>query len=227
MNSFIWKGKDSYLDFGIVINVLSPNTKPEKKVQEIEIQGRDGDLTIDENSYKPVVVTMTCTLSDMSRIEDVKAWLDGYGNITFNWQSSRYYNAKFINKIDISQSLESLGEFPLIFKIQPFAYATINPLITLTVGGSVTNPGTVNSKPLIKVYGTGSINLTINGKTIYLTSVVSYVAVDSGLMNCYKDTVLKNNNMLGDFPDFIPGVNAISWTGTVTKIEITGNWRYL
>ena len=31
----------------------------------------------------------------------------------------------------------------------------------------------------------------------------------------------------GGFPVLLPGRNAVSWTGSVTKIEIRPNWRYL
>lgn len=36
-----------------------------------------------------------------------------------------------------------------------------------------------------------------------------------------------NSAMSGDFPVLLPGRNAVSWTGSVTKIEIRPNWRYL
>ena len=33
--------------------------------------------------------------------------------------------------------------------------------------------------------------------------------------------------MNGEFPVLKPGANAISWTGTVTKVVVKPNWRYL
>lgn len=36
-----------------------------------------------------------------------------------------------------------------------------------------------------------------------------------------------NGNMTGDFPTLLPGQNAISWSGNVTRLEIQPNWRYL
>ena len=80
---------------------------------------------------------------------------------------------------------------------------------------------------MIKIYGAGAIDLSINGNVIHLTNVVDYVTVDASLMDAYKDTLLKNNDMIGDFPELIVGENTVSWTGTVTSIEITPNWRYL
>ena len=228
MYSFVWKNKDSYLDFGIVINQRPPTVRAEKNVQEPEVPGRDGDLTVDDGTYKPITLPFICTLLDTSNLDAVLFWLDGYSDLILSWQNDRYYKAKMINRIDIVRSLEILGEFPLLFKAQPFGYALNNDLITLLATPStVTNTATKDSKPVIKVYGTGMIDLIVNGSTIHLTNVVGYVTIDSDLMDCYKDTLLKNNDMTGDFPELVVGENAVSWTGTVTSVEITPNWRFL
>lgn len=227
MYSFIWKNKDSYLDFGITINKRPPVVRAEKNVQEIEVPGRDGDLTVDDGTYKPITLPFVCTLLDTSNLDEVMYWLDGYSDLILSWQNDRSYKAKMINRIDITQSLKTLGEFPLIFKAQPFASIINNPLITITVPGNITNLGTHASNPIIKVYGNGAIDLTINGSVIHLTNVVEYVTIDADLMDCYKDTLLKNSDMSGDFPEFVVGENTISWTGTVTSILITPNWRWL
>jgi len=227
LDSFIWKNQNSYLDYGIVITEKPSDSKAEKNVDEIPIPGRDGDLTFDYGTYKPLPSTLICTLLDDNNIDAVKSWLDGYDKLIFSWRPGRYFDAKLINRIDIAQTLAAFGEFPLIFKTQPHVYAVNNSLITLTAAGSIFNPGSYKSKPVIKIYGTGAINLTINGNVINLTNVVAYVTVDSELMDCYKDTDLKNNYMAGEFPELLPGENIISWTGTVTKIEITPNFRWL
>jgi len=62
---------------------------------------------------------------------------------------------------------------------------------------------------------------------VNLTNVSEYVTINSDLMDCYKDTLLKNNDMNGEFPVLIVGNNTISWTGIVTKVEITPNFRYI
>lgn len=227
MDSFIWKNQDSYLDYGIVINTKPPLVRAEKNVDEIEVPGRDGDLTIDYATYKPITFPFVCTLLDDSNIDNVMTWLDGYSDLTLSWQNDRSYKAKMINRIDISQSLETFGEFPLLFKAQPFALMLNSPLITLTTAGSIYNGGTCKSKPVIKVYGTGLIDININDTYVRLTNVVDYVTIDSDLIDCYKDAVLKNNDMLGDFPVLEVGNNDVQWIGTVTKIEVTPNFRYL
>jgi len=227
MNSFIWKNKDSYLDYQIIINRLPALIKAERNVEEFEIQGRDGDLTIDYETYKPIIFTLECTVVDEDKMENIKSWLNGFSNLIFSWRSDKYYKAKMINRIDISESMDSLGEFPLLFKCQPHAYSLRNDIITLNAPATIYNGGGSISNPIITIYGTGAITLTINSKDVILTNVVDYVTIDSELMDSFKDTVLKNNDMLGEFPELIKGSNIISWTGTISKVEITPNWRYL
>ena len=44
----------------------------------------------------------------------------------------------------------------------------------------------------------------------------------------HKDDENKNNSFTADdFPVFEVGANEISWTGTVERIEIQPNWRWL
>ena len=227
MNSFIWQGKDSYEDFGIVINKLPPETVPESDIETIEIVGRDGDLTIDNNAKKSYTLPMECTLLDFTRIDEVKTWLiGGSGDLIFNWQGYKH-EARLNNKIDIAQSLDVMGEFQLIWKVQPYKKSISNSIITLTSAGTIYSSGSANSKPIIKVFGTGAITLTINGNVVSLTNVSEYITLDSEMMDCYKGTQLMNNYMSGEFPLLAVGNNVFSWTGTVTKVEITPNFRYL
>ena len=44
--------------------------------------------------------------------------------------------------------------------------------------------------------------------------------VDSG-------TTGMNNAMSGDFPILLPGANAISWAGNVSRVVVEPHWRYL
>lgn len=226
MKSFTWKNKDSWLDYGIVIQEKPPMPVPERNADEIEVPGRDGTLIIDYETYKSITFSLVCSLTE-DNLDDVKAWLTGFSDLIFSWQPDRYYKAENINRIDIAQATENYGEFPILFKAQPFANSLANDVITIAAPGTISNPGTAESEPIIKVYGTGNIDLTINTATMHLTNVADYVTIDSVLQDAYKDTVLKNSDMLGEFPVLAPGDNAISWTGTVTKIEITPNWRWL
>ena len=214
-------------DMGILVNELPPIIKAPRDIDKIIIPGRDGFLTEDLKTYGGTVKPCECTILDITMVDQVLAWLDGSGEVIFSNQLDRKYQACIINQIPFNRIIRKWYKFIVIFDCQPLALMLDNPVITLTAPGSIYNGGTYKSRPGIKVYGTGTIDLSINGSTIHLTNVVDYVTIDSGLMDCYKDTLLKNGDMAGDFPELIVGENIISWTGTVTSVLITPNWRYL
>lgn len=223
---FIWKGM-STLDKNIIVNRLPAIMKAERSVQKIEVPGRHGFLTIDDRTYKGKIKVVEATLKN-GNIDDVASWLTGEDEVIFSNEPDRKYKAVIISQIDFNKILtDRFKKFTVIFDCQPFAYAVDNNVITLTAPGTIYNPCTAESEPIITVYGSGDITLTINGENIYLYNVTDYVTIDSMLMDAYKDTILKNNDMLGEFPELIPGENSISWTGNVAKIEITPNWRWL
>lgn len=223
---FIFKNISS-LDMGMLVNELPPITKPARDINKVGIPGRDGFLTEDLDTYQGTVKPAECTLLDFTMLDQVISWLDGSGEVIFSNQPDRKYQASIINQIPFTRFARKWRKFVVIFDCQPFARMIDNNIITLTAPSAIYGAGTRESRPIIKVYGTGAISLTINSKTIQLTNIVEHVTIDSELTDCYKNTVLMNNNMNGDFPTLQVGTNTISWTGTVTKIEITPNWRWL
>jgi len=222
---FIWKGINS-LDMGIMVTKLPPYERPQANIDKKVVPGRDGFLTEDDGTYAEVLKPCECVLDD-GNVRELGEWLTGTGEVILSNDPDMKYKATIINKIPLTKIIPTLHEFIVQFDCQPYAHEAIQELITLTSANTLVNPRTASCKPVIKVFGTGTIVLTIGAWNIYLYNVVDYVTIDSTLMDAYKDTVLKNNDMAGDFPEFVPGENPISWTGTVTKVEITPNWRWL
>ncbi|MGX6992143.1 hypothetical protein ACWN8M_11005 [Pseudolactococcus reticulitermitis] len=100
-------------------------------------------------------------------------------------------------------------------------------ILNRTSSGVVTNSGGVYSLPRIKVFGTGTRTLTINGKPIVLNLLQDYLILDSDLKECYYGDIAQNNYMTGDFPIFNIGNNQVTLGTGITKIEIEPRWRYL
>lgn len=97
---------------------------------------------------------------------------------------------------------------------------------------SITNPTVFESRPDIKLYGSGAVMLNISSGSITTSWTISaineYIEIDSELMNCFKDTVLKNDTVKGaEFPVLKPGACTINCTGDVTRIEIIPRWSCL
>lgn len=221
---FIYKNICS-IDKNIIVNKLPAPERPQADIDKIAVQGRDGFLTVDNGTYQGTVKSCECSL-DNGNIDNISSWLTGSGEVIFSNESDKKYKATIINKIPFSKIVPTFHTFIIQFECQPYKYSINSNIITLKTAGTILNNGAL-SKPVITMYGTGSIDLSINNNTIHLKNVADYVTIDSELMDCYKDTVLKNNDMLGEFPLFQNGSNYISWTGTVNRLEINPNWRWL
>ena len=211
----------------LMVNKLPPILKAQKNIEKIEIEGRDGFLTIDKNSYKGIPKPIECTIMDLEQLDFICNWLDGTGEVIFSNEPDKIYKATIINQIEFKKIAWVFHSLLIQFDCQPHKYSITNEIITLKSAGTLYNSGGTISKPIIVIYGTGNITLMINSQTIKLTNIDGYVTINSDLMDCYKDTLLKNNNMDGDFPVLEIGENHISWSGTVTRVEITPNWRFL
>lgn len=91
------------------------------------------------------------------------------------------------------------------------------------IGKEFLNEGTFESEPVIKVYGSGDIKLKINNENIIIKKVDGYVTIDCVLRDAYKDYVLKNGDMIGEFPVFKVGENDIEFSGNVSRMEVRVN----
>ena len=222
---FIFNNIDSK-DY-LIINKLPSIFKAERNIEKIEVEGRDGFLTIDDETYKGAIKSVECTIKDLKDIDFLCNWLNGGGEVIFSNEPEKIYKAVIINQIEFKKVFVNFHSFLIQFEVQPHKYSIGNEIITLESVGTIFNSGSANSKPIIKVFGTGAITLVVNGFGVVLTNVIDYVTIDSDLQDAYKDSLLMNNYMTGEFSELIPGTNTISWTGTVSRLEIIPNFRWL
>jgi len=224
MPYFTFKGVEStpYL----IVNRLPDIIKPKADVDVYEIEGRDGFLTHNKGTYRGYIKKVECSLKNLCHIDYITSWLDGSGDLILSNEPEKIYKATVINQIDIGRISRIFYSFIVIFEVQPFKYINVQNVV-LTEPGTIHNPGTCPSLPLIKVTGTGNVTLTINGVDIELSDVSPEIIIDSDLLDCYRGTTNLNNQMVGKFPSLKVGENTISWTGNVTQVEIEPRWRYI
>ena len=241
MTYFTYNGRSS-ADFGLHIEKKDVFSAPEYDAEFISIPGRSGDIINPNRRSANIKVTYTVFLARKntaalaSVLRDIKGWLysepDRYHEITDSYDAEYFRYGVISGSLDIEEQLNKVGSFTVTFNCKPFKYSyegqqTIaegNPRLT------VTNPTTFDSRPYIKIYGSGTVRLMImpdgQGTTTWVISDVDeYIEIDSELMNCFKDTVLKNDTVKGaGFPVLKPGVCTINCTGDVTRIEIIPRW---
>lgn len=226
---FTFKGINS-LDMGVIMLKAPSIYKPTKRVNEIEIAGRNGVLHEDTNTYENYTKEAECHVMDRSRIDDVCAWLNGCGEVIYSSEPDKVYRAFIKNQIPFNNILLNLNDFLVQFDCFPFKYSVngFHDSISMKEGGNIYNKGTVYAEPTITVYGSGDINLTINGEEFGLLDVSGHVTINSELMEVYRGNVNCNNQFQGrEFPRFVVGENKISWFGNVERVEVEPKWRWI
>lgn len=214
---FIYNGISSK-DMGVILKKLPPITKPKKRIEIVQVPGRNGTLHIDENCYEPINISLECTLKKNINVRDITKWLIEFGTITFSDELDKYYNATITNSIPLERVFRLYREFIIQLELQPIAQSTQEYVYNCnnTNENTLKIDSSAEMYPYIKLTGTGEVKLTINNKICTVTIDDEYIELDSELQNAYKGVKNKNDKMNGEFPILIPGNNKIKITGNAT-----------
>lgn len=226
---FTFKGIDSR-EMGVIVTAMPETVRAERRIESITVAGRNGSLHTDEGVYESYDRTMECALIKRAKLDEITAWLVGSGEMTFSTEPDKVYRVTIANKISIAQMMRVFQKFQVVMDTQPFKYSVnaAGDALELTAPTTIRNSGTVYSEPLITVYGSGDITLTVNGADFPLYGVQESITIDSEMMEVFKEDTNQNGKYGGmDFPRFEVGKNEISWTGNVSKIKIQPRWRWL
>lgn len=222
---FTFKGVASR-EFGILERIpMKP--KPIQSYETIKIPGRATPISRASPEFEPITINAVLGIKDKTKISAAYAWLHGSGDLVFSDDLARYYKATCYADIVPEYLSQRFGKLPLKFICEPFMYNVTNTPITLTTAGIVTNNGTIYAQPIYKITGSGNINLVVNNETLAIKDVDGYITIDTSRMLVYKDNNVLVNNTTGFLPFLAVGDNNISWTGTVSSVEITKNERWL
>ncbi len=223
----IINGKKSTLLNGLIITSLPPITKPKMRYTAEEIDGVDGD-TINKLGYGAYDKTFEIGLSYDYNVDDVIEYFNTQGQITFSNEPDKYYNFITLNQIDFEKLLR-FKKAKITIHVQPFKYSNIESTKTYNFTEesqslTVRNNGNIYSKPVITLFGSGTINLSLNGLEVFIIALNGSMVLDTQSQNAYDPNTkdFLNRYVTGDFKNLYlqVGANAISWTGNITKVEI-------
>ena len=231
-NYIIFNGNNSNEIEGLIIQELPEITKPKLRTNNIIIDGRDGDI-VEKLGYASYTKQLSIGLNTKADIDEVMNFFTGEGKVIFSNEPDKVYDVLADDKVDYKR-LVKFRQATVKFHVQPFKYLVDEAPFILNVTNQssfkVSNQGYVDSKPVITLYGSGDIILSINGKSVCSIDIDDEsVVIDSLNQEAYKGLVLKNRNMNGQFPMLKPGINEISWSGTgnITKIKVEPKSRWL
>lgn len=223
---------NSNLDLNLYLEEYPSIPIANEEYEEVPVEGRNGKLIINKGTYPDKKIPFTFTiLSPRIEIdfERVYEWLTEIeDNRLIFGREDRCYKVKKVIFGDIQKEFRSIGEFNVTFLCEPFIQDLDKTTHEITVSGFKINySGNAPGDTLIKVYGSGNIQLTINGETMQINNVTDYVEIDSDLLQVRnQDGTSKDDDTLGDFILFTKGENVISYTGTVAKVVVEYTTKY-
>lgn len=233
-NYIILNNQNSNEITGLLIQTLSPISQPKMRANIEEIDGRDGDI-ITKLGYSAYNKEISIGLYGDYDVDQVIAYFTNNqnGKVTFSNEEDKYYNYEILEQIDFERLIR-FKTATVTMHIQPFKYSNEQGIKTFNISEetSVTiyNNGNYKSKPIIKITGSGTIEFKQEGIAVFTYTFPTddtYVVIDSDKQDAYVGSILKNRNMDGEFPILKVGKNVLSWTGTITKIEVSNYSRWL
>jgi len=138
-NYIILNGSSSLQINGLLIQSLAPISKPLIRTQVEEIDGRDGDI-ITPLGFSAYDKEITVGLYGDFDINEIIAFFNSEGVVTFSNEPDKYYNYQIIDQIDFER-LVRYRTATVTMHCQPFKYSTTEETETLGDNGTVSGEG--------------------------------------------------------------------------------------
>lgn len=228
-------GKSSAEINGLLIQELPPISKPKMRNRVEEIDGRAGDI-ITQLGFKAYDKTIKIGLYGDFDLDDVISYFNSSGQVVFSNEPDKYYNYQILDQIDYERLIR-FRTAKVKMHVQPFKYSAVEDILKFTSFTedeiTVINNGNYISKPIITITGSGIINLSLNGYQIFVIDMGDneQIVIDTNLMEAYNPTnqALLNRSVTGNYDNFSlnVGTNTISWSGTISEIDIENYSRWI
>lgn len=233
MNYVIMNGVNSNTITGLLIQELPPISLPKMRAEINEIDGRSGDV-VTELGYSAYDKEMSIGLYGSYNINAVIAFFASKGTVIFSNEPDKYYRYQVLEQIDFER-LVRFRTATVTMHVQPYKYdAEETPIIEQFSGEAeveVTNIGNTTAKPRITITGSGDVLMSVNGIQTFSIAMgdIEYITIDAEQMEAVKDNSLMNRRVTGDYSNFVlqTGENTITFTGTVTEVQISNYSRWL
>lgn len=242
--SFIIDNVDSE-SIGTVIQSRPLLQTPRRRVEFKTAFGQSGSIPYDEQAYDNTELVLIC-FTNMEILasgftaalnrETIFNLFNGptYKNLIMYADPEKIYKVMLAEPISF-ESRYFMGEgvtYELKLSVKPYKMLFESPKKVITGSSTIYNPTAYTSLPEIKVNGRGDVTLFVNGVPFVLKGLSDSVIINSEIMSTYFEngsTILSRNNKVytRNYPFFKSGSNTISWTGSVTSLEILPKWRAL
>lgn len=169
----VFDGVDSR-DYGIYITGDAVFNSPERDVEMIEIPGRNGAYALDKGRFGNIEVSYPAGIfgdTEADFREGIRAFRNalasrkGYKRLEDDYNPDEYRMAVYKSGLEVTPTALKAGEFTITFDCQPQRFLKSGETaVTITSGGTITNPTLFEAHPLLSFEGYG--NIDINGERI-------------------------------------------------------------
>lgn len=227
----IFKGTD-LKNKGIITDNIPQIQKAQKNIDTYEIYGRNGFLSVDNNTYKSWQLSLECHCKDNADMDEIASFLDGYGTISFDGlkQSTAIVNSNIpFNKIRNSGYQKFLLEFLVNPIFEDISQTT--KTITFTLEDTMyVYDWNINTNYRIEPE---EIEIQISGNTdFYFNNRKFSLKAGHYFLNCKLKEIVDNDgdnasgDMSGDYP-YIDGNTEIKCSTNPTKFKVKYKKTYL
>ena len=232
MNYIILNDKNSLDIKGLLIQSLPPITKPLIRTSIDEIDGRDGDI-ITKLGYAAYDREISIGLYGDYDIDEVIAFFNSEGKVTFSNEDWKYYRYVIKDQIDFERLIR-FKTATVTFHVQPFKYSLEEEPIG-TGGGefSIYNGGNTTARPKISITALGSVNIYKDSVQIFVVEMgdeETTIIIDTEAMEAYDESgILKNRLVSGDYDKLVlqRGENLLNFEGDIIEAIITNYNRWI
>lgn len=234
MNYIELNGVNSQTIAGLLIQELPQPSKPAMRTNIEQIDGRDGDI-ITPLGYSAYDKELSIGLYGNYDIDQVIKYFTSSGKVIFSNEEDKYYNYDIIEAIDFERLIRFKRAI-VKFHVQPFKYSVEDNSKSFDIDSSINqikinNAGNIYSKPKLTITGTGNIGIYLNGNQIFAIALadIGQIVIDTNKMEAYLGSTLLNRIVIGDYNNFKlnAGTNIITWSGSVSKIQIDNFSRWI
>lgn len=214
---------------GCVVTDFGKVEAAKPKGEKATLYGVNGSYRVLDGSFDSYERTFILHVKKMVEISSILDKFQSNDNVLeFSYQLDSLFYANFV-----TASFEPFGnhawKLEIKLDMQPFRYQkTVNPE-SYNRPGTINNPGTIYSEPIIEVQGDGDVSITIGRETMYL-NVKTKATIDcrQGKQNIYNATGAVQNTLRkrGGFFEIPTGRSGVTFTGNVLRLIIRPNWRY-
>lgn len=224
-----FNGKSSR-DFGITISGSGTYKKPARRVERIDIPGRNGQLTVSDGSWENVIITYPCFAFNNfpAKMDWIGAWLlapAGYCRLEDTYHPEHFRLAEYYGGIEpTAGTLNRHGKFELSFNCKPMKYLKNGFQFLDVANNTFVNPSGFPSKPIIKLLGREQI-LTVNDTRIKISQYGAEMNLDCDTWEAYGSDESVNLNRYVEllderYPELKAGLNIIRSNAVDTGEEI-------